>query len=90
MDGAPFIAVEIAQNKAWTAASFGISTDEWFNFIKDDAPLSLSIVHTPRLTTFGGGFPIIVDDQVVGGIGVSGGHYTEDMECARAALEKLG
>lgn len=89
MDGAPFIAVDIAQNKAWTAASFGISTDEWFNFIKDDPPLSLGIVHTPRLTPFGGGFPIFVDEQVVGGLGVSGGHYTEDMECARAALDKL-
>jgi uncharacterized protein GlcG (DUF336 family) len=88
-DGAAFIAVNIAQNKAWTAASFGISTDEWYEFVKDDGPLALSIVHTPRLTTFGGGFPIIVDGQVVGGIGVSGGHYSEDMECARSALDKL-
>ncbi len=89
MDGAPFLAVEIAQNKAWTAASFGISTDQWHEFIKNDPPLSLGIVHTPRLITYGGGFPIVVDGQVVGGIGVSGGHYREDMECARAALDQL-
>src|SRR6266536_5732116 len=47
MDGAPLIALEIAQNKAWTAASFGISTDQWYEFIKDDPPLALGIVHTP-------------------------------------------
>ena len=63
--------------------------EQMYEFVKDDGPLALSIVHTPRLTTFGGGFPIIVDGQVVGGIGVSGGHYSEDMECARSALDKL-
>lgn len=88
MDGAPFLAVSIAENKAWTAASFGISTDQWHEFIKDDPPLLTGIVRTPRLVTFGGGFPIVVGGQVVGGIGVSGGHYSEDMECAHAALEK--
>jgi uncharacterized protein GlcG (DUF336 family) len=47
------------------------------------------IVHTPRLVIFGGGYPIIVDDQVVGGIGVSGGHYSHDMQVCEAALEVL-
>jgi uncharacterized protein GlcG (DUF336 family) len=39
---------------------------------------------------FGGGFPIKVDDAVVGAIGVSGGHYTQDMEVAQAGLAVLG
>ena len=47
------------------------------------------IVHTPRLVVFGGGYPIKVDGQVVGGIGVSGGHYSEDQQVAETALKAL-
>lgn len=90
MDGAPLLSVEIAQNKAYTAAAFGMATHAWFDFIKGDEPLRLGIVHTERLVTFGGGYPIVVDGEVIGGIGVSGGHYTDDMEVASAALEGAG
>lgn len=89
MDGAPLLSVQIAQDKAYTAVGFGIATHQWYEFIKGDAPLLAGIVHTPRLVVFGGGYPITVDNQVVGGIGVSGGHYSEDMECAEAALKAL-
>jgi uncharacterized protein GlcG (DUF336 family) len=90
MDGAPLLSVEIAQNKAYTAAAFGLATHAWFDFIKGDEPLRLGIVHTERLVTFGGGFPIVVDGEVVGAIGVSGGHYTDDMAVAQAALDAAG
>jgi len=90
MDGAPLLSVEIAKNKAYTAVAFGIPTHAWHDFIKDDDPLRLGIVHTPRLVVFGGGYPITVDDEVVGAIGVSGGHYSEDMEVAQAALRAAG
>jgi uncharacterized protein GlcG (DUF336 family) len=39
MDGAPKLAIDIAQNKAYTAASFSMPTHAWFDFIKDDPPL---------------------------------------------------
>jgi uncharacterized protein GlcG (DUF336 family) len=90
MDGAPLLSVEIAQNKAYTAAAFGISTDAWHDFIKEDEPLRLGIVHTDRLVTFGGGYPIKVENELIGGIGVSGGHYSHDMEVARSALGAVG
>ena len=89
MDLAPLISVQIAQDKAWTSVSFGVSTDQWFEFIKNDPPLLHGIVHTPRLVVFGGGFPIKIDGQLVGGIGVSGGHWKEDMEVAQAGLKAL-
>ena len=82
--------VQIAQDKAYTAISFGIATHQWFEFIKNDPPLLHGIVNSPRLIVFGGGYPVKIDGQVVGGIGVSGGHYKEDMECAEAALKALG
>ena len=89
MDGAPLLAVEIATNKAYTAVSFGIPTHGWFDFIKGDPPLLHGIVHTPRLVVFGGGYPLTEDGQVIGGIGVSGGHYEQDMVVAEAGLAAL-
>jgi uncharacterized protein GlcG (DUF336 family) len=90
MDGAPLLSVQIAQDKAYTAISFGFPTHAWFEFIKNDPPLLHGITHTPRLIVFGGGYPVKLNGQVVGGIGVSGGHYSEDMQCAEAALKELG
>jgi uncharacterized protein GlcG (DUF336 family) len=86
MDGAPSLSVEIATNKAYTAVSFGIPTHGWFDFIKNDPPLLHGIVHTPRLVVFGGGYPISEDGHIIAGIGVSGGHYAQDMQVAEAAL----
>ena len=91
MDGAPLLSVQIAQDKAYTAAGFGMATDAWHEFIKNDPPLAAgAATGIDRLIVFGGGYPIIVDGRVVGGVGVSGGHYTQDMEVAKAALTALG
>ena len=90
MDGAPKLSIQISQDKAFTAASFSMATHAWFDFIKDDPPLLHGITHTPRLVVFGGGFPIRLKGEMVGGIGLSGGHYSQDMECARAALAAIG
>ena len=91
MDGAALLAVQVAQDKAYTAAGFGLPTDGWYDFIKDDPPLALGApAEIDRLVTFGGGFPITIDGQVAGGIGVSGGHYTQDMDVAKAGLSAVG
>src|SRR5581483_2438685 len=87
MDGAPLLSVQVAQDKAYTAAGFGLSTYAWHDFIKNDPPLAAGAPSgIARLIIFGGGYPIKIGGQVVGGIGVSGGHYTQDMDVARAAL----
>jgi uncharacterized protein GlcG (DUF336 family) len=90
MDGAALLSVQIAQDKAYTAISFGgLATHEWWDFIKNDTPLLHGIVKTDRLIVFGGGYAIKVDGGIIGGIGVSGGHYSEDMEVAQAGLAAL-
>ena len=90
MDGAPLISIQIAQDKAYTAVGFGIPSGGWYDFIKDDGPLALGApTGIDRLVIFGGGFPITVDGEVVGGIGVSGGHYSEDADVAEAALATI-
>ncbi len=90
MDGAALLSVQIAQDKAYTAISFGgLATHEWHDFIKDDPPLLHGIIKTDRLIIFGGGYPLKTAEGIIGGIGVSGGHYTDDMQVAQAALATL-
>jgi uncharacterized protein GlcG (DUF336 family) len=90
MDGAALLSVQIAQDKAYTAISFGgMATHEWYEFIENDPPLLHGIVKTDRLIVFGGGFAIKTDAGIIGGIGVSGGHYSEDMKVALAGLDAL-
>jgi uncharacterized protein GlcG (DUF336 family) len=91
MDGAALLAVQVAQDKAFTAVGFGMHTGGWYDFIKDDPPLAAGAVGgIDRLVIFGGGYPVTVGERIVGGIGVSGGHYTQDMEVAQAGLAVLG
>jgi uncharacterized protein GlcG (DUF336 family) len=90
MDGAPKLTLGIAQDKAYTSAGYGLPTHVWYDFIKNDPPLLHGITHTPRLVVFGGGYPIKENGETIGAIGISGGHYSQDMECARAALDAIG
>ena len=86
MDGAPILSIEIAQNKAYTAL-FGVSTQEFFNFIQGDPSLLAGIPTLARVAVWGGGFPINVNGEVVGAIGLSGAPTMQnDEDCARAAL----
>lgn len=85
MDGAPLLAINIAVSKAWTATSYGLATHDFAAFVAKDEALK-NILHSPGLMVLGGGYPIVVDGTLVGAIGVSGGHYTEDMAIACAGL----
>jgi uncharacterized protein GlcG (DUF336 family) len=90
MDGAPLISIQIAQDKAYTAVGFGIPSAAWHDFIKDDPPLAAGAPSgIDRLVVFGGGIPITVDGAMVGAIGVSGGHYSEDVAVAEAGLAAI-
>jgi RNA polymerase sigma-32 factor len=86
MDGAPILSIEMAQNKAYTAL-FGVSTQDFFNFIQGDPALLAGIPTLARVAAWGGEFPIKVNGEVVGAIGLSGAPTVQnDVDCARAAL----
>jgi len=86
MDGAPLPSIEMAQNKAYTAL-FGISTQDFFNFIQGDPSLLAGIPTLSRIAAWGGGFPIKVDGEIIGAIGLSGAPTVQnDEDCARVAL----
>ena len=86
MDGASMPTIEIAQKKAYTAL-FGVSTQDFFNFIQGDPSLLAGIPTLSRVAAWGGGFPIKLNGEVVGAIGLSGAPTVQnDIDCARAAL----
>jgi len=86
MDGAPLPTIEMAQNKAYTAL-LGVSTQDFFNFIQSDPSLLAGVPTLSRIAAWGGGFPITMNGEVVGAIGISGAPTVQnDIDCARAAL----
>ena len=90
MPGAFLHSVDIAVDKAYTAASFGMPTSQWKAILARDEPLRTGMPHRPRLVVFGGGLPIKEDNVLIGGIGVSGGSAEQDELCARAGLSAIG
>lgn len=90
MDGASEATLDIARDKAFTSVSFGMATHALWDFIKNDPPLQHGLPQHNRIIVFGGGYPIIDEGRIVGGIGISGGHYSDDMEVARAGLAAIG
>ena len=88
MDGAPLLGIEGCQRKAFTAL-FGVSTVDFYKWIKDDPSLLTGLSHFSRATVVGGGLPIVLDGELIGGIGVGGGTVDEDVACAQAGLDVL-
>ncbi len=88
MDGAKITSVTIAQDKAFTAAAARKATHD-YNAVNVPGQLAFGI-HTEvggRLSSVGGGLPVIRDGDVVGGIGLSSGTPHEDMSCAQAGID---
>jgi uncharacterized protein GlcG (DUF336 family) len=91
MPGAPLHSVDIAIDKAYTAASFGLATSQWTDILQThSSAVRDGLVLRPRFVAFGGGLPVLENGQRIGGIGVSGGSEQEDETCARAGLAALG
>lgn len=90
MPGAFVHSIDIAIDKAYTAASFGLPTGQWHEALQShSAAVREGIVRRPRFVGFGGGLPIVVNEQRIGGIGVSGGSEEQDDAIAQAGLDAL-
>ena len=91
MAGAPLHSIDIATDKAYTAASFGLPTGEWQAALQSHSEaVRAGLVLRPRFVAFGGGLPIVESGERIGGIGVSGGSESQDTDIARAGLKELG
>lgn len=95
MSGAFIHSIDIAIDKAYTAASFGFPTKDWMAAIGHDDGMKFGFSAQPRLIVFGGGLPIRAGaaadgGEWCGGIGVSGASEAQDEECARVGLAAIG
>ena len=90
MDRARPITVDMATNKAYTAASFqqptaqlgAVAGQTWFQ--------SLVVSSNGRITAGGGALPIVEGGHVVGAVAVAGGTDEQDQRCCEAALAAYG
>ena len=81
--------VDVATNKAWTAASFRTSTLELAAESQAGKPMS-GIRSTPRMLAVGGGVLIEGGGSNFGAIGVSGAPGGEaDDACAKAGIKAI-
>jgi uncharacterized protein GlcG (DUF336 family) len=94
MDGARVTGPQIAWNKAFTAAGHKRST-HLFNAppngpaLPGNEAFGIQLSFEGRFAVFVGGFPVVVNGEVVGGVGLSGGNGEQDTKCGLAALEAL-
>ncbi|HWO67262.1 MAG TPA: heme-binding protein [Umezawaea sp.] len=88
MDGTPFVLTEVAVGKAFTAAGFGVPTEDLATLFQDRTQFttSIQVATHGRFTLSKGGLPITVDGRTVGGIAASGGTGDQDLAVVRAAL----
>jgi uncharacterized protein GlcG (DUF336 family) len=81
--------VEVAQNKAWTAASFRTSTLELAGLTEAGKPMS-GIRGVSRMMAVGGGLVIEAGGSIFGAIGVSGAPGGDaDEVCAKAGIKAI-
>ena len=94
MEGGRFHTVHSATTKAVCAASSRRATGP-----RGAQAQPLDVAHAlglalaagaERWTAMEGGYPVLVDGECVGGIGVSGGDWQTDERIARAAVEAIG
>jgi glc operon protein GlcG len=94
MEGGRFHTVHSATTKAVTAASNKRPTTT-----KGAQGQELDVIHALGLalaagpknwTAMEGGYPVMVENECIGGIGVSGGDWRQDEDIARAALGAIG
>lgn len=87
MDTAKTHSILISQDKAFTAGAARKATHD---YNANNIPGKLSFgIHTEcggRISSVGGGYPIFVEDQCLGGIGTSGGTPQQDMDVSDAAI----
>jgi uncharacterized protein GlcG (DUF336 family) len=89
MDQAQYGSIEIAQAKARSALNFRRPTKTFEDGVAQGG-IGLRVLNVEGICALEGGVPIVVDDRMVGAIGVSGAMSHQDGQVAAAALRVLG
>ena len=88
MDGAWIGSIDISINKAWTARAFDIQTKDLAEHSQSGSQFfGIHVSNHGRVMIFAGGVPLMRGNQVMGGLGVSGGSGKQDQSVAEAGAE---
>ena len=79
--------IDMAKGKAYTAMVFRSSTADFQKATASD-PARLPQRNVPGILALGGGVPITVNGEILGGIASSGSSQKDDDECAHAGVAK--
>jgi uncharacterized protein GlcG (DUF336 family) len=87
MDNARVTSINIAIDKAWTAAAARKATRDYWKTAQPGAPAyGINASNGGRFSTVPGGLPIFVDGQIVGGVGCSSGTPDQDETVSQAGI----
>jgi uncharacterized protein GlcG (DUF336 family) len=90
MDGAWVGSIDISINKAFTARAFDLATEALAPNAQPGAQFyGIHNSNHGRIMVFAGGMPLVVGDEVVGAVGVSGGDGKQDQAVAEAAAHAM-
>jgi glc operon protein GlcG len=90
MDGVPFPSINIAINKAYTAARTKKPTQEIGDKVKHpEKGYDIAYYGDPKFVGWGGGVPVLRDGEVVGAVAVSGLSAAEDAELAASGAKMI-
>ncbi len=88
MDGAKISSIATAIDKAFTGAAARKGTHVYNQLCVPGEPtFGIHNTNGGRFSVIGGGLPVEVDGDVVGGIGISSGTADQDLVVAEAAVE---
>ena len=88
LDGAQFGSVEVAREKAYSAVAFRRPTKAFEDAVAQGGS-NLRILRLTGAMPLDGGWPIVVDGKIVGGIGVSGVTGAQDAQIGKAGVDAL-
>jgi uncharacterized protein GlcG (DUF336 family) len=86
LDGGKVTSVQIAMNKAFTAAGHRKPTHAYKNALPGEEAFGIFTQHEGRFTVFVGGLPIMVGGKCVGSVAASGGNGEQDIACCEAGI----
>lgn len=87
MDNTKFGGIEIAIDKAWTSVAMQMPTSNLAEAAQPGGPsYGINTTNEGRIVVLGGGVPLVYNQKIVGGIGVSGATSAQDIEVANAAV----
>lgn len=90
MDGAFNLSGGIARDKARTVVGFGgAPSGALYEAIAGEPAVRDGIANRDGVAAFGGGVPIVVDGELVGAVGASGGSAEEDTQVAQAGADAI-